>query len=98
MDPSRHRPFFIASPSLCADSPDALYFEIYDSFRRIIMQGVLTFASLGGWKTGPVVIGIILSLSTLIVVREVAYRVVVLRRRVDRREIPAPVGAKCRWV
>ena len=53
-------------------SPEALYFEIFDSFRRIIMQGVLTFASLGGWTTGPAVIGIILALSALIVVREVA--------------------------
>ena len=53
-------------------APEALYFELFDSFRRIIMQGVLTFASLGGWTTGPAVIGIILALSALVVVREVA--------------------------
>ena len=36
------------------------------------MQGVLTFFSLGGWTTGPAVIGIVLALSALIVLREVA--------------------------
>ena len=32
-------------------SPDAYLFEIFDSYRRIIMQGVLTFAGIGSWET-----------------------------------------------
>ena len=32
--------------------PDAFLFEIFDSYRRVIMQGLLTFASLDGWVTG----------------------------------------------
>ena len=47
-------------------------FEIFDSYRRIIMQGLLTFASLEGWETGPAVIGILLALCSMLVVREVA--------------------------
>ena len=33
-------------------TPEAYMFEIFDSYRRIVMQGVLTFASLEGWETG----------------------------------------------
>jgi hypothetical protein len=51
-------------------SPTCYLFEIWDSFRRIIMQGVLVFAGLGGWQTGPAVVGIILSLVSSIVFRE----------------------------
>ena len=32
-------------------SPSAYGFEIFDSYRRIIMQGILTFAGIGGWET-----------------------------------------------
>ena len=53
-------------------SPSAFYFEIVDSYRRIIMQGLLTFAALNGWTTGPAVVGIMLSLCSMLVVREVA--------------------------
>ena len=52
--------------------PEAFLFEIFDSVRRIVMQGLLTFASLDGWETGPAVIGIILALGSMIVVRELA--------------------------
>ena len=32
-------------------SPSAWGFEIFDSYRRIVMQGVLIFAGIGGWET-----------------------------------------------
>ena len=32
-------------------SPSAYGFEIFDSYRRIIMQGLLTFAGIAGWET-----------------------------------------------
>jgi hypothetical protein len=35
------------------------------------MQGLLTFASLNGWETGPAVIGILLAICSMLVVREV---------------------------
>ena len=47
-------------------------FEIFDSYRRIIMQGLLTFASLDGWDTGPAVVGILLALCSMLIVREIA--------------------------
>merc|ERR1719473_1443933 len=47
-------------------------FEIFDSYRRIVMQGLLTFVSLEGWDTGPAVIGILFALCSMLVVREVA--------------------------
>ena len=53
-------------------TPEAFMFEIFDSYRRIIMQGLLTFASLEGWETGPAVIGILLALCSMLVVREIA--------------------------
>ena len=52
-------------------TPDAYLYEIFDSYRRIVMQGLLTFASLDGWETGPAVIGILLALCSMLVVREV---------------------------
>ena len=33
-------------------TPEAYMFEIFDSYRRIVMQGLLTFASFEGWETG----------------------------------------------
>ena len=30
-------------------SPSAYLFEIFDSYRRIVMQGLLTFAGIDGW-------------------------------------------------
>ena len=53
-------------------APHAYGFEIFDSYRRIIMQGVLTFAGINGWTTGPAVLGILLALCSGIVMREVA--------------------------
>ena len=53
-------------------SPHAYGFEIFDSYRRIIMQGVLTFAGMDGGATGPAVLGILLALCSGIVMREVA--------------------------
>ena len=53
-------------------SPHAYGFEIFDSYRRIIMQGVLTFAGIDGWTTGPAVLGILLALCSGIVMREIA--------------------------
>ena len=53
-------------------APHACFFEIFDSYRRIIMQGVLTFAGMNDWETGPAVVGILLALSTGIIVRELA--------------------------
>ena len=32
-------------------SPTCYLFEIFDSYRRIILQGVLAFVGIGGWKT-----------------------------------------------
>ena len=53
-------------------APHACFFEIFDSYRRIVMQGVLTFAGMNDWETGPAVVGILLALSAGVVVREVA--------------------------
>ena len=53
-------------------APHAYGFEIFDSYRRIIMQGVLTFAGMDGWTTGPAVLGILLALCSGIVMREIA--------------------------
>ena len=53
-------------------APHAFLFEIFDSYRRIIMQGVLTFAGINGWTTGPAVLGILLALCSGIVMREIA--------------------------
>ena len=53
-------------------APHAYGFEIFDSYRRIIMQGVLTFAGIDGWTTGPAVLGILLALCSGIVMREIA--------------------------
>ena len=36
------------------------------------MQGVLTFAGVNGWRTGPAIVGIVLALCASIVVRELA--------------------------
>ena len=70
-------------------APHAYGFEIFDSYRRIIMQGVLTFAGIDGWTTGPAVLGILLALCSSIVMREIAP--CALRARCRARLLPMTV-------